>query len=147
VNLYGPDDSLDLETNHVIPALIRKIVDAKASSAPSVPAWGTGKASREFLYVDDAAEGIVLAAERYDGGDPVNLGAGAEITIRDLTYLIRELVGYPGEIVWDPTKPDGQPRRCLDVSRAKALFGFSAGVGLREGLTRTIDWYLANRKG
>ncbi|MEK7476872.1 MAG: GDP-L-fucose synthase [Candidatus Coatesbacteria bacterium] len=147
VNLYGPNDSLDLETNHVIPALIRKIVDAKEANAPSVPAWGTGKASREFLYVDDAAEGIVLAAERYDGGDPVNLGAGAEITIRDLTHLICELVGYTGGIVWDPTKPDGQPRRCLDVSRAKERFGFVAKTPFREGLARTIAWYRSRPAG
>jgi len=141
VNLYGPGDNFDPETSHVIPALIRKFVEAKRTGAPSVVAWGTGSASREFLYVDDAAEGIVLAAERYDGGEPVNLGAGAEITIRDLTVLIKELVGYTGEILWDPSKPDGQPRRCLDVSRAKERFGFAARVGLREGLRCTLDWY------
>jgi len=142
VNLYGPGDNFDLESSHVIPALIRKFVEARAAGAPAVSAWGTGSPSREFLYVEDAAEGIVLAAERYDGAEPVNLGAGAEITIRDLTALIRELTGYPGTVTWDPSRPDGQPRRSLDVSKARALFGFEAKVSLRDGLRRTIDWYL-----
>ncbi len=141
VNLYGPGDNFDLASSHVIPALIRKFVEAKAAGAPVVQAWGTGAASREFLYVDDAAEGIVLAAERYDDPAPVNLGAGMEITIRDLTEQIRDLVGYTGRIEWDPSKPDGQPRRSLDVSRARESFGFTARVGLREGLERTIRWY------
>ncbi len=141
VNLYGPHDNFDLETSHVIPALIRKFLEAGEAGAASVSAWGSGTPSREFLYVDDAAEGIVLAAERYDAPEPVNLGAGAEITIRALTELVRELTGYSGRIEWDASRPDGQPRRSLDVSRAAAGFGFQAVVPLREGLSRTIRWY------
>lgn len=145
VNLYGPHDNFDPSSSHVIPALIRKMVEAKESGAREVEIWGTGKASREFLYVDDCARAIVLASERYDEGDPVNLGTGREISIRDLTTLIAELVGFEGELVWDPTKPDGQPRRCLDTMRAREKFGFSAEVDFQEGLRRTIDWYTAQR--
>jgi len=141
VNLYGPGDNFDPASSHVIPALIKKFVEAVETGAESVEVWGTGSASREFLYVDDAAEGIALAAERYDRPDPVNLGAGFEITIRDLATLIADLTGFTGEIVWDTTKPDGQPRRCLDVSRAEREFGFRAKVDFREGLERTIEWY------
>jgi GDP-L-fucose synthase len=142
VNLYGPRDNFDPESSHVIPALIRKFVEAKKEGFDTVEVWGTGSASREFLYVDDAARGIVLATERYNKPDPVNLGSGMEITIRDLVALIGELTGFDGEIVWDTTKPDGQPRRCLDVSRAREEFGFEAGMGFREGLQRTIEWYV-----
>lgn len=141
VNLYGPGDNFDPASSHVIPALIKKFVEAVETGAESVEVWGTGAASREFLYVDDAAEGIALAAERYDRPNPVNLGAGFEITIRDLATLIADLTGFTGEIVWDTTKPDGQPRRCLDVSRAEREFGFRAKVDFREGLERTIEWY------
>ena len=141
VNLYGPEDNFDLESSHVIPALIRKLVEARDAGAPTVGAWGTGSASREFLYVDDAARGIVLATERYDHPDPVNLGAGSEIPIRELAGLIARLVGYTGQIVWDPSKPDGQPRRRLDTRRAKERFGFEAEVGFEEGLRRTIAWW------
>jgi len=144
VNLYGPRDNFDPESSHVIPALIRKFVDAKLSKSDTVEVWGTGSASREFLYVDDAARGIVLATERYNKPDPVNLGSGMEITIRDLVALIGELTGFDGEIVWDATKPDGQPRRCLDVSRAREEFGFESEMGFREGLKRTIEWYVEN---
>ena len=141
VNLYGPGDNFNPTSSHVIPALIKKFVEAVESGAESVEVWGTGAASREFLYVDDAAEGIALAAERYDKPDPVNLGAGFEITIRDLASLIADLIGFTGEIVWDTAKPDGQPRRCLAVSRAEQQFGFRAKVDFREGLERTIAWY------
>ena len=139
VNLYGPEDNFDLETAHVIPAIIRKFVEAKREGLNEVIAWGTGEASREFLYVDDAADGIVSAAELYDSPDPVNLGAGEEIKIRDVVYLIRDLVGFEGNVVWDASKPDGQPRRKLDTSRAKSEFGFEASMSLKEGLKRTID--------
>jgi GDP-L-fucose synthase len=142
VNLYGPRDNFDPESSHVIPALIKKFVEAKKEGFDTVEVWGTGSASREFLYVDDAARGIVLATERYNKPDPVNLGSGMEITIKDLVALIGELTGFDGEIVWDTTKPDGQPRRCLDVSRAREEFGFEAGMGFREGLQRTIEWYV-----
>lgn len=141
VNLYGPGDNFDLESSHVIPALIRKCVEARRRGEGRIVAWGTGAASREFLYVDDAAEGILLATERYDGPEPVNLGSGMEITIRDLLHLIARLVGFGGEIVWDATKPDGQPRRCLDTTRAEALFGFRARTRFQEGLSRTVEWY------
>jgi GDP-L-fucose synthase len=145
VNLYGPGDNFDPASSHVIPALIKKFVEAVESGAKSVEVWGTGAASREFLYVDDAAEGIALAAELYDKPDPVNLGAGFEITIRDLATLIADITGFTGEIVWDTTKPDGQPRRCLAVSRAEQEFGFRAKVNFREGLERTIAWYRERR--
>jgi len=141
VNLYGPKDNFDPESSHVIPALVKKMIDAKLKHEGEVVVWGTGKPSREFLYVEDAAEGILLATEKYDKPDPVNLGTGEEITIRELVNLIAELAGYEGKIVWDASKPDGQPRRCLDVSRAKEEFGFEAKTGFKEGLKRTIDWY------
>ncbi|HEX8338516.1 MAG TPA: GDP-L-fucose synthase [Pyrinomonadaceae bacterium] len=141
VNLYGPNDNFNPNTSHVIPALIKKFVDAEARGEPSVEVWGTGAATREFLYVDDAAEGIVLAAEKYDGRDPVNLGSGMEISIKDLAGLIAEETGYRGRLVWDASKPDGQPRRALDVTRAEELFGFRARVDFVEGLRRTIEWY------
>jgi GDP-L-fucose synthase len=141
VNLYGPGDNFDPETSHVIPALIKKCVDAVQAGASAIQVWGTGKPTREFLYVDDAAEGIVLAAERYDGAAPVNLGAGFEISIRDLAHLIAKETGFRGDIEWDPTRPDGQPRRALDVSRAAELFGFRARTEFTDGLRRTIDWY------
>jgi len=141
VNLYGPGDNFDPRSSHVIPALIKKCVDAQAEGRDVIEVWGTGAASREFLYVDDAAEGIVLAAERYDGAEPVNLGVGQEITIRDLVGLITVLTGFTGEVRWDPTKPDGQPRRALDTSRARERFGFVAQTSFEYGLGRTIDWY------
>lgn len=147
VNLYGPGDNFDPESSHVIPALIRKALEARDKGEPRIIAWGSGQASREFLYVDDAAEGVVLAAERYDKPEPVNLGAGFEITIRDLAELICELCGFDGEIEWDTSKPDGQPRRCLDTSRAKQEMGFEAATDLRTGLSRTIEWYRHNRSG
>ncbi len=146
VNLYGPRDNFDARTSHVIPALIKKALDAVESGAASITCWGTGRASREFLYVDDAAEGIAAAAARYREPEPVNLGSGQEITIAELTELIAELVGFRGEIVWDTTKPDGQPRRWLDTSRAEREFGFRAATGLREGLVYTIDWYRSTRE-
>jgi GDP-L-fucose synthase len=144
VNLYGDGDNFDPSSSHVIPALIKKVADAKASSASYIEVWGTGSATREFLFAEDAAEGIVLAAERYDGNEPVNLGSGMEISIKDLVELIAELMDFRGEIRWDKTKPDGQPRRMLDVSRAEKEFGFRAKTDFREGLKRTIDWYLEN---
>jgi GDP-L-fucose synthase len=146
VNLYGPGDNFDPASSHVIPALIKKCIDAREASATHIDAWGTGSASREFLYVDDAAEGIVLAAERYDGGDPVNLGVGQEITIRDLTETIARLTGFEGEIRWDPSKPDGQPRRALDTSRARERFGFVAKTSFEDGLRSTIEWYASQRR-
>jgi GDP-L-fucose synthase len=141
VNLYGPGDNFDPASSHVIPALIKKCVDAVDADAPFIDAWGTGSASREFLYAVDAARAIVLATQRYDGAEPVNLGAHREITIRELVTLIAELTGFRGEIRWDVTKPDGQPRRCLDTTRARELFGFTATTDFREGLRETIDWY------
>jgi GDP-L-fucose synthase len=141
VNLYGPRDNFDLETSHVIAALIRKMTEAQEADQQTIVLWGDGSPTREFLYVDDCAEGILLAARDYDGAEPVNLGTGAEIAIRDLAELIAELTGFDGELVWDTTKPNGQPRRRLDVTRAEERFGFRAGVDLREGLTRTIAWY------
>ena len=141
VNLYGPRDHFNLETSHVIPALIRKMVEARERGESKIVLWGDGSPTREFLYVDDCAEGIVLAAERYDSPEPVNLGTGEEISIRKLAALISELTRYEGEIVWDADKPNGQPRRRLDVSRAENLFGFRASTPLRDGLERTIAWY------
>lgn len=140
VNLYGPGDHLDLATNHVIPALIRKFLEAKASSAPTVELWGTGSASREFLFVEDAARGICEGFERYEGVDPVNLGTGEEITIGDLARKISKLVGYEGELVYNPAFPDGQPRRKLDTERAAERFGWRAQVSLDEGLRRSVSW-------
>lgn len=145
VNLYGPGDNFDLETSHVIPALIRKCVEAKESGHREIMLWGDGSPTREFLYVEDAAEGILLASERYDGNEPVNLGTGEEVAIRDLAKMIAAEVGFTGEIVWDPTKPNGQPRRCLDVSRAKKLFGFQAAHRLREGIAKTVAWFMTHR--
>ncbi len=141
VNLYGPRDNFDLESSHVIPALIRKCTEAKSSGRPWIECWGSGTATREFLYVEDAAEGIVLAAERYDKSDPVNLGAGFEISIKELTECIARLTGFEGDIRWNKAYPDGQPRRSLDASRAAKEFGFQARVNLEEGLKKTIDWY------
>lgn len=141
VNLYGPGDNFDLASSHVIPALIRKFIAARDTDAPSVEVWGTGSASREFLYVDDAARAIVDATERYDGPEPVNIGAGEEITIRDLVELIAKLTGYDGDIDWDTSRPDGQPRRMLDTTRALERFGFKAQVPLEEGLRDTITWW------
>jgi GDP-L-fucose synthase len=143
-NLYGPGDNFDPQSSHVIPALIKKFVEAVKDRKGVVEVWGTGNASREFLYVEDAARGIVLAAERYNKPDPVNLGAGKEITIRELAGLIADLTGFAGEISWDSSKPDGQPRRSLDISRAKVEFGFEPQVDFKEGLGRTIEWYKNN---
>jgi GDP-L-fucose synthase len=145
VNLYGPGDNFDPASSHVIPALIKKVYDAKRTDAPFIEAWGTGSASREFLYVDDAAEGIVLATEKYDGAEPVNLGSGMEISIKDLLQTVCRLMDYRGEIKWDPTKPDGQPRRRLDVSRAEKEFGFKAKTDFEIGLKKTIEWYLSQQ--
>jgi GDP-L-fucose synthase len=141
VNLYGPRDNFNLETSHVIPALIRKCLEAKERGDSQVILWGDGSPTREFLYVEDAAEGILLAAERYNDSEPVNLGSGNEISIKDLAGLIARLTGFEGELVWDTTKPNGQPRRALDVSRAERLFGFRAGTPFEEGLRKTIEWY------
>ena len=141
VNLYGPGDNFDPASSHVIPALVKKCVDAREAGSDTIEVWGTGAASREFLYVEDAADGIVLAAERYDGADPVNLGVGSEITIRDLVALIVRLTGFTGDVRWDASKPDGQPRRSLDTSRARQSFGFEARTSFETGLRATIDWY------
>ena len=146
VNLYGPRDNFDLESSHVIPAIIRKFVEAEARGDAAVVLWGDGTPTREFLYAEDAAEGILLATERYDGSEPVNLGAGFEIAIKDLAEKIRELTGFRGRIEWDTSKPNGQPRRRLDVSRARERFGFEARTSLDEGLRRTVDWYLEHRQ-
>jgi GDP-L-fucose synthase len=140
-NLYGPRDNFDLETSHVIPALIRKMVEAE----DEVVLWGDGSPTREFLYVEDCVEGFVLASERYDGPEPANLGAGKEISIRELAELIADVVGYEGQIVWDTSKPGGQPRRSVDATRARELFGFEASTQLRDGIERTVAWYRANR--
>lgn len=144
VNLYGPRDNFDLQTSHVIPALIRKCVSAKEEGRTEITLWGDGSPTREFLYVEDAAEGILLAAEQYEGNLPVNLGTGEEISIRDLARLIAAEVGFTGQIQWDVTKPNGQPRRCLDVSRAKQLFGFQAKHGLSDGVRKTVQWFQAH---
>ena len=143
VNLYGPRDNFDPQSSHVIPALIRKCLEARENNQPFIEVWGSGAATREFLYVDDCAEGIVLATERYDGAEPINLGSGQEISIKDLVTTIARLTGFRGEIRWDPSKPDGQPRRCLDISRARAALGFEARTSFEEGLRRTIEWYAA----
>ncbi len=145
VNLYGPRDNFDLETSHVIPAMIRKFLEAKAANEKEVVLWGDGSPTREFLYVDDAAEGIAAAAEAYDGADPVNLGSGEEIAIRDLARLVAEKAGYTGAIRWDASKPNGQPRRRLDVSKAEKLFGWRAKTRLAEGLEKAIAWYRSIR--
>jgi GDP-L-fucose synthase len=141
VNLYGPGDNIDLKNSHVIPALIRKCVDARDSNAPSIEVWGTGTPTREFLYVEDAARAIVLGAERYNGAEPVNIGSAEEISIKELTELIVELTGFKGKVIWDRTKPDGQPRRKLNVDRAFKEFGFRSSTPFRTGLRETIRWY------
>jgi len=145
VNLYGPGDNFNPQSSHVIPALIKKCIDAIDSKADYIECWGTGSASREFIYAADAAEGILLAAEHYNGSEPVNIGAGFEISIKDLVEKIAKLTGFKGEIRWDSSKPDGQPRRMLDVSRAKKYFGFEANTTFDEGLKATIDWYRNNK--
>ena len=145
VNLYGPGDNFDLESSHVIPALIRKFVEAKNANEDHIIAWGTGKPTREFLYVDDAVEGLLLAMERYNSPEPVNLGSGDEVSILELTNMIRELVEFDGDIVWDAAKPDGQPRRKLDTARARQEFGFVARTRLFEGLANTVHWFEQNR--
>jgi GDP-L-fucose synthase len=145
VNLYGPGDNFNPEFSHVIPALIKKVFDAKEKKEKHIVVWGTGKATREFLYAKDAAEGIVLAVEKYDKPDPVNIGAGFEISVRSLAELICKLSRFDGELVWDPSQPDGQPRRCLDISRAEREFGFKAKTNFEEGLKQTIDWYEKNK--
>lgn len=146
VNLYGPRDNFDPERSHVIPALVKKMVDAKLEGKKEVTVWGTGKASREFLYVEDATRGILLATEKYDKLDPINLGSGEEITIKELVNLITELTGFKGNIVWDTSKPDGQPRRCLDTSKARREFDFEAKTKLVDGLRKTIDWYVKSAR-
>jgi GDP-L-fucose synthase len=145
VNLYGPGDNFDPSSSHVIPALIRKVVEAMGAGKDEIEVWGSGKATREFLYVDDCAEAIVLAAERYEGTDPVNIGAGFEISIKDLAETIARLAGFKGKLRWDSSKPDGQPRRCLDTSRATREFGFKASTPFDKGLAATIEWYRSNR--
>jgi GDP-L-fucose synthase len=147
VNLYGPRDNFDPESSHVIPALIRKAIEAREAGRDHIEVWGTGKASREFLFVRDAAEGVALATEHYNQPDPVNLGSGKEITIRQLVEQICDVCGFKGEIRWDPSRPDGQPRRCLDTTRAERAFGFKASTGFREGLIETIAWYEKHRMG
>lgn len=145
VNLYGPRDNFDLHTSHVIPALIRKCAEAKEGGAPEIVLWGDGTPTREFLYVEDAAEGIILAAEQYNDSGPLNLGTGEEVTIKALATMIAADIGYTGRITWDRTKPNGQPRRCLDVSRIKQAIGFQAKHSLRDGLKKTVEWYRAHR--
>ncbi|MCQ6280447.1 GDP-L-fucose synthase [Bacillus sp. EB600] len=147
VNLYGPGDNFDLESSHVIPALIRKCLEAKENKQDSITVWGTGEVTREFLYVKDAAEAIVRAAEIYNGAEPINIGTGEEIFIKDLVSLIAEKTNFTSEIIWDKTKPDGQPRRCLDITRAKNILGFEAKTSLSDGLDMTIEWYRSNIKG
>ena len=145
VNLYGPRDNFDLETSHVIPALIRKMLEAKQADEPTVTLWGDGSPTREFLYVDDCAEALVLAGERYNGVDPVNLGTGVEIAIKELAELLAEHTGFDGEIIWDTSKPNGQPRRQLDTSRATDYFGFTASTSFSYGLRQTVEWYVRER--
>jgi GDP-L-fucose synthase len=146
VNLYGPGDNFDLESSHVIPALIRKCVEAVETGREEIVLWGDGSPTREFLYVEDAVEGILLATERYDKSDPVNLGSGMEISIRNLATTVAAITGFTGRITWDTNKPNGQPRRCLDVSRAEREFGFKAATPFEAGLRKTIDWYLSSNK-
>jgi GDP-L-fucose synthase len=146
VNLYGPHDHFDLESSHVIPALIRKCLEAVDRGASHIELWGDGSATREFLFARDAARGIIAATEQYDKPEPVNIGSGQEISILELAHLIAEITGFRGELVWDPSKPNGQPRRCLDVTRARREFGFEASTSLREGLSETIAWYQSTRK-
>ena len=145
VNLYGPGDNFSESSSHVIPALIKKCIDAKDRGDQSITVWGTGKPTREFLYVDDAAHGIILAAEKYNKPMPVNIGAGFEISIKNLVKLVVKMTGFKGNVIWDKTKPDGQPRRCLNTNRAYKEFGYKAKVKFEEGLKKTIDWYVANR--
>jgi len=145
VNLYGPKDNFDPNSSHVIPALIKKCIDAINEERDEIVIWGTGKATREFLYAEDAAEGILLAAEKYNKSDPMNIGAGFEISIKDLVDLITKLTGFKGSVTWDASKPDGQPRRCLDTSKAEQEFGFKAKTNFEEGLKKTIAWYVKNR--
>jgi GDP-L-fucose synthase len=145
VNLYGPRDNFHLHTSHIIPAIIRKCVEAKQRGDSEIVAWGTGNVTREFLYVEDCAEGLVSALERYDSSEPLNLGNGREVTIREAIETIARLVGFGGRIVWDATKPDGQPRRCLDVSRAKEILGFEARTTFEEGLAKTMQWFAQHR--
>lgn len=147
VNLYGPGDNFDPNTSHVIPALIRKAIEARKANAPAIDVWGTGSASREFLFVRDAARAIALATLHYNAPEPVNIGSGQEVSVRDLATMICDLCDFRGEIRWDATKPDGQPRRCLDVTRAREAFGFVASTSFRDGLIETIDWYERNRRG
>ena len=144
VNLYGPRDNFDPESSHVVPALIRKCLEAKQAGQPAIVCWGDGTPTREFLYAEDCAEAIVMAAEKYDEGDPVNIGAGREISIKALAELIADLTGFQGQITWDTSKPNGQPRRCLDTSRAQERFDFTAKTDFRDGLKKTIDWYISN---
>ena len=145
-NLYGPEDNFDLASSHVIPALIRKCFEAREMAASYITVWGTGSPTREFLYVDDAARGILLATEKYEKGDPINLGTSHEVSIRELVQTIARMTGFEGDIKWDPSYPDGQPRRKLDVARAKNEFGFSAEVSLEEGLRRTVEWFKARQR-
>jgi GDP-L-fucose synthase len=147
VNLYGPGDNFDLESSHVIPALIKKCLDAKTRGDEAIEVWGDGSPTREFLYVEDAAEGILLAAEHYHNSQPINLGSGNEVSIKALVEIIARLSGFEGKIVWDTTRPNGQPRRSLDTSRAHQLLGFRARMGLEEGLRQTIAWYVAQQHG
>ncbi|GAI90194.1 unnamed protein product, partial [marine sediment metagenome] len=146
VNLYGPGDNFDPKSSHVIPALIKKFYDAKVNNIGEVVVWGTGKATREFLYAGDCAEAIILATKKYNRPDPVNIGAGFEIPIKDLVYKIKKLIGFRGNIVWDTSKPDGQPRRCLDTKKAEKEFGFKAKTNFDHGLKKTIHWYIKNRR-
>ena len=146
VNLYGPGDNFDPRSSHVIPALIKKCVDAMSNNEPQITVWGTGKATREFYYVEDAAEAIILAMERYNKSDPINIGAGFEISIRELVKMIVELTGFKGRIIWDKSKPDGQPRRMLDTTNAFAEFGFKAKTSFEEGLKKTIEWYISTKQ-
>src|SRR5271166_1783127 len=141
VNLYGPGDNFDLSSSHVIPALIRKCLEAKAAGSDHIDVWGTGSAYREFLYVEDCAEAIVLATEKYNGAGPVNIGTGDEISMRELIEVIKDVTGFQGDTIWDPSKPDGQPRRRLDTTRATEEFGFTASTSLRDGLRKTVEWY------
>jgi len=146
VNLYGPRDNFDLQSSHVIPALIRKCVEAVQAGKDEIVLWGDGSPTREFLYVEDAVEGIVLAAEKYDKADPINLGSGMEISIHDLAVMIAEMTGFSGKIIWDTSQPNGQPRRCLDVNKAEREFGFKAATPFQSGLRKTIDWYIASKR-
>lgn len=146
VNLYGPGDNFNPKSSHVIPALIRKCLEANEAGLEEIEVWGDGSPTREFLYVEDAAEGILLAAEKYNGPEPVNLGSGFEISIKDLVEMIADLTGYKGSLIWDASKPNGQPRRALDVNRARNYFGFQAKMDFREGLKKTVEWYRANQK-